>query len=143
MFFFFKIKGCTFVFILDNYCVFLHIITPYFLCFLLCSQSCLFTLWGDVLNEAVPVLALSESKCLFHMVTTQIFHPTPSPPISTFDRHTLCFFFLLPSTSSRLFLMLLALPVCLCDNQEPATLSMFATAFLNPLFLSVSFSVTG
>lgn len=31
--------------------------------------------------------------------------------------------------------MLLAVPVSLCDNQEPATLSMFATAPLNPLSL--------
>lgn len=31
--------------------------------------------------------------------------------------------------------MLLAVPVSLCDNQEPATLSMFAAASLNPLSL--------
>lgn len=65
------------------------------------------------------------------MVKTQISHPTSSPLISGFDWHTPLFF---PSPP-RLFLMLLAVPVSLCDNQEPATPSMFAAASLNPLSL--------
>lgn len=64
------------------------------------------------------------------MVKTQISHPTSSPLISGCDWHAPLFFPL-----PRLFLMLLAVPVSLCDNQEPATLSMFATAPLNPLSL--------
>lgn len=85
------------------------------------------------------------------MVKTQISHPTSSPLISGFDWHTPLFFFSL--SPPRLFLMLLAVPVSLCDNREPATLSMFAAASLNPLSLfspslsppplSLSLSVTG
>lgn len=67
------------------------------------------------------------------MVKTQISHPTSSPLISGFDWHTPLFFFSL--SPPRLFLMLLAVPVSLCDNREPATLSMFAAASLNPLSL--------
>lgn len=79
-------------------------------------------------------LVLSQCRCLFHMVKTQISHPTFSPLISGFDWHT---FFPLP----RLFLMLLAVPVSLCNHQEPATLSMFAAASLNLLsFILPSFS---
>lgn len=76
------------------------------------------------------------------MVKTQISHPTFSPLISGFDWHT---FFPLP----RLFLMLLAVPVSLCNHQEPATLSMFAAASLNllsfilPSFSPLSLFITG
>lgn len=86
-------------------------------------------------------LVLSQCQCLFHMVKTQISHPTFSPLISAFDWHP---FFPLP----HLFLMLLAVPVSLCNHQEPATLSMFAAASLNqlsfilPPFLC-SLSITG
>lgn len=65
------------------------------------------------------------------MVKTQISTP-PLAHLFLLLIDTLLFFF--PSTP-RLFLMLLAVPVSLCDNQEPATLSMFATASLNPLSL--------
>ena len=87
------------------------------------------------------------------MVKTQISHPTSSPLISGFDWHTPLFFLFF--SPPRLFLMLLAVPVSLCDNREPATLSMFAAASLNPLSLfspslslsppslSLSLSVTG
>lgn len=68
------------------------------------------------------------------MVKTQISHPTSSPLISGFDWHS--------PPPPRLFLMLLAVSVSLCDNWEPATLSMFATASRNLLFFILpSFSL--